>query len=448
MVNPFDTQDAYRECLSIAGALDDGFMELKRSTPASSERDNQGLMIGCLICKDRSGNTVKLKSVSGVSYTLSPIDGISDPESIYVEPVVSPKLIEEALSKNDREIHLLTSYINNQKSLGKKDVEAIKKRNTLCNESLDKVYSLYSFYCADGCRRSLKEIMQITNKGQLPPTGTGECCEIKMLNYAFAHSLNPVSMAEIFYTKGCSDHNPPLISPCDDRCALLLPIMLGLRIIYRDSDIIIVNKQSGLLSVPGRGIEKSDCIESRVKRLFPDTIKQPAVHRLDMETSGLLILAFNKEAHRNLNMQFMNGQVQKKYIAVLDGVLAKEGIKKEGILELYFRLDIDNRPHQIWDDVYGKKSITQWKILDVERYESPDGTIRHATRVLFIPHTGRTHQLRLASADNHGFGVPIIGDSLYGKCMEKERLLLHSSYIRFTHPVTGKVMEFNCPPDF
>ena len=167
-----------------------------------------------------------------------------------------------------------------------------------------------------------------------------------------------------------------------------------------------------------------------------------------METSGLLILAFTKEAHKNLNRQFEDGLVKKQYIALLDGVLAKKGIPEEGQSELYFRLDIDNRPHQIWDEVYGKKAITQWKCLNVEDYTSPDGNRRAVTRVLFIPHTGRTHQLRLASADSHGFGIPIIGDTLYGTCAKGERLMLHAQYISFTHPITGQQMEFNCPAPF
>ncbi len=134
-------------------------------------------------------------------------------------------------------------------------------------------------------------------------------------------------------------------------------------------------------------------------------------------------------------------------------------------MELYFRLDVENRPHQIWDSVNGKKAITRWRILNLEKYCPPaaglsagvaskdstgpsQGRKRTVTRVEFTPLTGRTHQLRLASADSHGFGIPIIGDTLYGKCESGERLLLHASFLSFAHPVTGKKMEFNCPPPF
>ncbi len=455
MFPPFDTEWAYEECVHMAQNLDDGFMILERTARESKERQGVGVMLGCLICRDQSGNIIKLKTTSGISNRLSLIEGITDPDSIYVDPIVDPSLIEQALCKNDKEIHLLTDQINNLKALGKRDKKLESKRTELCNQSLDNVYNLYSFTCFDGVKRSLKEICAVTNKGKLPPTGIGECVEPKLLDYAFAYNLRPVSMAEIFYKDNrgtgqelISHTDMPVVNPCDERCGLLLPVMLGLDIVYRDQDIVIVNKQSGLLSVPGRGPEKADCIESRARLLFGIPIVQCAVHRLDMETSGLLIIARNKEAHRNLQQQFEQGLVQKNYIALLDGVLARKGVQPEGQMELYFRLDVDNRPHQIWDDVYGKRAITQWKVLDVERYNSPDGTVHNVTRVLFVPHTGRTHQLRLASADTHGFGVPIIGDSLYGICLPNERLMLHSSYISFTHPSTGKKMEFNLPPSF
>jgi tRNA pseudouridine32 synthase/23S rRNA pseudouridine746 synthase len=103
---------------------------------------------------------------------------------------------------------------------------------------------------------------------------------------------------------------------------------------------------------------------------------------------------------------------------------------------------VDNRPHQIWDSVHGKKAVTEWQILGVERYTAPDGSVRNVTRVLFKPHTGRTHQLRLASSDSHGFGVPIVGDTLYGSCAEGERLMLHARALDFVHPATGKEMSF------
>ena len=167
-----------------------------------------------------------------------------------------------------------------------------------------------------------------------------------------------------------------------------------------------------------------------------------------METSGIMVLALNRESHRKLSMQFQDGETRKEYEALLDGILPKLGIPDEGCMELYFRVDIDNRPHQIWDETYGKKAVTQWKVMDVESYSAPDGNRRFVTRIKFLPHTGRTHQLRLAAADCHGFSVPIIGDTLYGKCIEGERLMLHATKLFFRHPSTGEEMTFTSKAPF
>ena len=446
-----------------------------------------------------------------------------------VPPIVSAEEIDEALSENDGEIHAITEKLKRGK--GKRKAESVlshherndedskeghdecgsssesleelkERREKLCRESLEKVHALYRFHCIDGKVRTLKEICDTYNHGKLPPTGTGDCCAPKLLDYAFSHDLMPVSLAETEYTEtsgnDCSTaegvplavwsdsgsaesvtakpdrptpnssllpahsslltptcslltpHSSLLTPPCDERCGILLPAMLGLRILYRDEAICVVNKQSGLLSVPGRGEDKQDCVESRFRRLFGDAVEilQPAVHRLDMETSGIMILAFTKEAHRELNRQFEAKEVQKEYVALLDGILPKMGIPPHGQMELFFRLDVDNRPHQIWDAEKGKSAITEWEILGVERYHAPDGTTRNASRVLFKPHTGRTHQLRLASSDSHGFGCPIIGDTLYGHCEKGERLMLHAKTITFRHPSTGKTMTIECTPEF
>lgn len=440
MFPPFDEELAFKYCKEIISLLEEKKLSLVYTTEKiSAERFANGIMIGVLVAKNSAQENKILFTVSGISRK---IEGKFH-DGIFVEPIVSSKKIMTALQKNDKEIHLLTEKL---KACSKDDVQDLQlRRSLLTSESLEKVHELYSFYCFDGKNRSLKQIC----KNHLPPTGTGDCCAPKLLNFAFKNNLIPLSMCEVFYGKstekkmsGCK------YSPCDERCGLILPEILGLKILYRDNDIIVVNKQSGLLSVPGRGPEKQDCIVNRVRKLFPECIEQPSVHRLDMETSGLMILAFTKDAHRNLCRQFEEGLVQKKYVALLDGILAKKGIPQSGTMELFFRLDIENRPHQIWDSVYGKKAITEWKILDVEKYLSPLGNKKNVTRVLFIPHTGRTHQLRLASADSHGFGVPIIGDTLYGHCEPNERLMLHSCYIKFTHPSTGKIMEFNCESDF
>lgn len=440
MFPPFDEELALEYCKEIISLLNEKKLSIVYTTEkVSEERFENGIMIGVLVARNSLQQNKILFTVSGISRK---IEG-KFRDAIFIEPIVSSKKIMSALQKNDKEIHSLTEKLKNCRIENIQDLQL--RRSLLTSESLERVHELYSFYCSDGKIRSLKQIC----RSQLPPTGTGDCCAPKLLNFAFENNLIPISMCEVFYGKANEKKQPGVkYSPCDERCGLILPEMLGLKILYRDDDIIVVNKQSGILSVPGRGPEKQDCIVNRVKRLFPECIPQPSVHRLDMETSGLMVLAFTKDAHRKLSRQFEEGLVEKKYIALLDGILAKKGIPHAGTMKLYFRLDVENRPHQIWDSVYGKKAVTEWKIIDVEKYLSPLKNKKNVTRILFIPHTGRTHQLRLASADSHGFGIPIIGDTLYGSCEPGERLMLHSCYIKFVHPSTGKVMEFNCESDF
>ena len=444
MFSPFKEDEAYKECLKFINQIRNSEIKLIQVSKESTERDGIGVMIGVLICLNQNGKEIVLKTISGNRYD---VELINDDVNIFVKPIVSNAQIQKAIEKNDLKIHILTNKIKNTVDNTEK-LELSRQRHLLTDESLDRVFNLYSFCCIDGNVRSLKEICSVTNGTKLPPAGTGDCCAPKLLNYAFSHSMLPVSMCEVFYGNSKTRTFFEKSFPCDERCGLLLPVILGLDIVYRDDDILVINKQSGLLSVPGRGPDKQDCVVNRMKRLYPFTMEQPSVHRLDMETSGLLVLAFNSEAHRKLCKQFEEGSVYKEYIALLDGVLSKKGIPVHGQNELYFRLDVENRPHQIWDKVYGKKAVTEWKILDVEYYDAPDGTRRPCTRVLFLPHTGRTHQLRLASSDSHGFGVPIIGDTLYGTCNPGERLMLHASKLSFIHPSSGERLCFECSPKF
>ncbi len=445
MFPPFDEEKAFAVCKKIAALLDEKKLRMENVGARSEERMDNGVMIGAMTARDSSGAEKIFYTVSGISKR---IEG-NFPDGIFVEPVVGAEEISESLSQNDFEIHALTKIIGEKKSANEDAEIFLRRRNFLTTQSLQKVFALYSFHCADGKIRTLNEICKKKIGGKFPPTGTGDCAAVKLLNLAFKKKFTVESLCEIFYGKSSEQKiGGKKYSPCDERCGIVLPEILGLKILYRDAHIIVVDKQSGVLSVPGRTREKKDCIANRVKKIFPFCIEQPAVHRLDMETSGLMVLAFTKEAHRNLSRQFEEGAVKKNYVAILDGVLAKKGIASRGTMELFFRLDVENRPHQIWDDVHGKKSVTEWEILGVEKYVSPEGIRRDVTRVKFIPHTGRTHQLRLASADSHGFGVPIVGDTLYGKCEEGERLLLHAEYLSFVHPVTDEPMEFFCNAEF
>ncbi len=453
MFPPFPQDQAFEHCIETVQQIQNGEYKVVRITEESQDRIQNGFMIGCMVCIDDHDKTIILKTISGIANKLEKSSLVRESDnSIFVAPIVSNKEIHKAYEANDIEIHSLTDRIEKlQESFDESDKDEIKRlkkrRIALCTDSLKAIHKLYHFHCADKSIKTIHQICEERNRKALTQTGTGECCAPKLINYAFSHNMRPVSLAEVYYNLQTNSCDFQLYEPCNERCGVLLPSMLGIEILYRDDDICVVNKQSGILSVPGRLPENKDSITTRFRTLFPHVIEQCAAHRLDQETSGLMVLVFNKNALRSMTKQFEEKTIQKEYTALIDGVLPKLGVPNEGQNELYFRVDIDNRPHQIWDPVYGKKAVTQWRIIRVERYTAPDGSTRNVTRVLFTPHTGRTHQLRLCASDRHGFGTPIIGDSLYGNRMEGERLMLHARYIKFEHPVTGDIMEFTseCP---
>nr|WP_321466331.1 RluA family pseudouridine synthase [uncultured Desulfobulbus sp.] len=200
-------------------------------------------------------------------------------------------------------------------------------------------------------------------------------------------------------------------------------------ILYQDQDVVVVNKPGGLLAVPGRGPDKQDCVTARVRRLIPGCIEQPAVHRLDMDTSGVMVLGLTCEAHRQLSTQFSERLVEKQYLALLSGEVEAEA----GEIALRFRLDPENRPHQVYDPVQGKLGITLWK---------KRATLCGRSLVAFTPLTGRTHQLRVHAAHPLGLGCPIVGDRLYGSGRLGEMLCLHAARLQFAHPTSGELMCF------
>lgn len=208
-----------------------------------------------------------------------------------------------------------------------------------------------------------------------------------------------------------------------------------MKLIYHDAEIIVIDKPGGLLSVPGRGSDKQDCVVNRVQRLFPDMIAQPAVHRLDMQTSGLMVLARTRHAHRDISKQFSHRIPEKIYVALLEGIVSE----KSGRIELAFRLNPDNRPYQIYDSRQGKVGITLWQKIGIEK---------NRTRVEFTPLTGRTHQLRLHAAHEQGLNTPIVGDCLYGNGQEGDQMLLHATGLSFFHPQSGKRVSFSSPVPF
>lgn len=495
MFPPLNENLAKTECLSLMEKLDsyqsiDFYAIENGETPNPNlsinhlYEKNLGIMFGVLVAKDDSGNCHTLKAFSGQFNSIWQV-------KTWAPPLLDETAFNQLIKDSDKEIHLLTDEISElehtqkiNKTQNKIDInldEKLKdlkqKRKNLSNQSMKDIFDLYEFYTFNGSKKTFSEIV---NDGELPPTGCGECCAPKLLSEAFRLGLRPISVAEFYYgpeNKSATKHHKSFYHPCDEKCRFILPHILGLEILYQDSDICVINKQSGLLSIPGRGEDKLDSVTTRLRFLYElspqGCIPQPSVHRLDMDTSGLLVLAFNAEAHRNLSIQFMEGKVDKKYFAVLadsiqigDGVTVTKtlGTSKplEGDIKLKFRLDVDNRPHQIYDEVYGKEGLTQWRVLSLEESKKAIKCFRISKSsereilkgrnpvVEYTPLTGRTHQLRLHSAHEKGLHSPILGDDLYGygkgnpseNKKAAKRLMLHSFYLSFIHPSTNEKLEF------
>ncbi|MCU0857249.1 MAG: RluA family pseudouridine synthase [Pontiellaceae bacterium] len=407
----------------------------------------RGHMFGVLECADTNGKTVVLKAFSGQYNGEWLVDG-------WVPPILDAAEFHRLSDPVDREIKRLNRLI-----AGKKDPELIRKRKTLSQRLMKDIHALCTLTNFRGETRPLSAVFQ----GGIP-TGAGDCCAPKLLNHAAKNGLKPLGLSEFYWGRenrsGTRQHKQ-FYSACAEKCRPILgfmlcgaeerdngtveqwhtekpntpPLQYSMPIVHHDDGIVVVNKPSGLLAVPGKGEENQDCVVSRIKALYPDCIEQPAVHRLDMDASGLMVLALTADVHRELSRQFHDRETGKRYIALLDGELEKES----GTIELPFRLDVENRPFQIYDPVQGKTGITRWKKLSVENGR---------TRVEFTPVTGRTHQLRLHAASEHGLGIPILGDRLYGSGTAPGQLKLHAVRLSFIHPRTGERMEFFCEPPF
>ena len=313
--------------------------------------------------------------------------------------------------------------------------------------------TLFSKYAFLNQQKELKSLLTIFNNPAIkPPAGSGECAAPKLLQYAFANNLTPITMAEFWWGSAPNAtvrHHKNYYPACQGRCKPILTHMLAhtemdanlllenlsekqdLEIIYEDDALIVVHKPAEFLSVPGKDIK--DSVYTRIKERYPSATGPLIVHRLDMSTSGVLLLTKTKEANKALQSQFINRTIKKRYVALLDGNLSK----KSGKITLPLRVDLNDRPKQLVDFTYGKSAETDWKIINKENGK---------TRVNFYPITGRTHQLRMHAAHKNGLNTPIVGDDLYGK--KEKRLHLHAEFIEFLHPTTLKKMSFTVAPKF
>lgn len=379
----------------------------------------KGMMLAILIARTKSNQKVVLRGFSGQAFAHHRIPG-------YVPPCYSEKAWQEINALYDPMIKELDQRVE------KGDEEAGKERKRLSQEASGKIRDIHLFHDADGKTFTLEEIEEKM------PTGSGDCAGTKVINYAMKKGYRISGFTEFYLGKDTNERkNGQFYPPCRQRCEKIISRMLKLDFIYLDDELAVINKPSGLLSVPGKGDDKKDCVSERFKQILSDPIDNPFVHRLDMDTSGIIVLARTKQAQRTLAMAFENRSVKKEYEALLVGRVEED----EGIIDLPMRLDVERRPYQIVDMDNGKNAVTAFKKLG---YTTVDGTL--CSRMRFFPHTGRTHQIRVHAA--YGLGHPIYSDRLYGNQIEGRRLMLHASRLEINHPTTGEKMIFNCPAPF
>ncbi len=351
------------------------------------------------------------------------------------------------------------NYLMMQKAELQKEVDMYKiplqqlrkDRKALSQKLQDQLFESYTFLNARREENNLKKIFQSTFF-KTPPSGAGDCAAPKLLQFAYKNNLQPVAIAEFWWGKSPAQEirKHKLYYPaCRGKCEPILGHMLEgldvdpnpmltnpalgkiLDIIYEDKYMLAVNKPADFLSVPGKNIE--DSVWLRMKHKYPDATGPLIIHRLDMSTSGILLIAKSSDIYKPLQKQFMTRDISKSYVAVLEGIIETDN----GIIDLPLRGDFYDRPRQIVCHEHGKSSRTKWETIK---------RLDNKTKVRFYPITGRTHQLRVHAAHPEGLNLAIVGDDLYGQ--SADRLYLHAEEISFTHPVTQERVHLKAVAPF
>ena len=362
--------------------------------------------------------------------------------------------IQESYFLKDRTNYWKSKKENIETKIEKYNSEINELKNLRRQKSSDcqqLIFEQYTFLNADKKLLSLKSIFE-ENLGITPPAGAGECAAPKLLHHAFSNDLKPICIAEFWWGASPASEirkHKQFYPACKGKCEPILNHMLqglvvdenpmlinpalnkNLPIIYEDEDILLINKPEEFLSVPGKNI--SDSVYTRIQKIYPDATGPLIVHRLDMSTSGIMILAKNIKSYHHLQRQFLKRQIKKRYVALLENEIK---IKK-GTIELPLRVDLDDRPRQVVCYEYGKHAKTEYEEIEL---------INGKSKVYFYPITGRTHQLRVHASHTLGLNTPIIGDDLYGN--KADRLYLHAEMISFRHPKTLEMMTFRVEANF
>ncbi|OED62212.1 RNA pseudouridine synthase [Vibrio tasmaniensis ZS-17] len=330
-------------------------------------------------------------------------------------------------------------------------VELKEQRAHLSHQLQHKLFSQYAFQNAEGNIEDLNQIFEDT-PNKIPPAGSGECAAPKLLQYAYLNGYTPLALAEFWWGRSPKSEirkHKKYYASCQSKCVPILGHMMkglevdpnpllenpaegkDLDILFQDDHIVVVHKPAGFLSVPGKTIK--DSAYTRVQEMHPDVEGPFVIHRLDMATSGILIFALTRRANKSLQKQFITREVEKRYVAMIEGVLEQD----EGYVRLPLRGDLYDRPRQIVCFEHGKPAETKWEVI--ERNQD-------TTKVYLHPKTGRTHQLRVHCSHEEGLNMPIVGDGLYGN--KADRLHLHAERLALHHPVTKEWMEFQFDAEF
>lgn len=409
------------------------------------EDADHGKMFGVLVVENQN-NQSNLNFLAAYSGLLA---GRNDWE-YFVPPVYDAQQPDGHFKTTEREISRISRETSNTSNSS--------STRGMSQDLQLWLFHQYQLLNARGETKDLVDIWQnyydrpkLREKFPLPPGGTGDCCAPKLLQYAYQQNLKPVCMAEFWWGQSTKEELRQHLNyypACRGKCKPILTWMmegldvdvnpetlgfphLEVKTIYEDDALLVVDKPSGMLSTPGRVEEYS--VETIMRQRYPDSF---IAHRLDMWTSGLLIVAKSLEVYRSLQEQFVKHQVKKRYIAVLENLEILDRLdvlEKKGTISLPLRPDPMNRPRQIVDHEHGKRAVTDYEFLN-------------ENIVALYPQTGRTHQLRIHCAHPEGLGRPIKGDELYGT--KADRLYLHAEQIWFRHPVTDEDMHFISPPPF
>lgn len=386
-------------------------------------------------------------------------------ETLRENAITEAKLSQESINEKnqlrdikrywDERIHAISQALSQLTD----ERETLRQQRKRLSAALQqKLFEQYRFLNIKGTEKSLNGIFNSTVE-LTPPAGSGECAAPKLLHYAFKHDLKPLAIAEFWWgapPKSEIRQHKQFYPACLRKCLPILGHMLEglvvdenplltnpaegktLAILYQDDAMAIVNKPAEFLSVPGKEIE--DSVYSRIRQTFPHATGPLIVHRLDMSTSGLMVIALTKDAHKQLQKQFIQRTVTKRYVALLAGmpaVMANE--QATGNISLPLRGDLDDRPRQLVCHEFGKAAETHWELSQLDE-------MARTARVYLYPKTGRTHQLRVHCAHSEGLNTPIVGDDLYGT--RANRLHLHADLLMLQHPVTRERMRFQVDPDF